>query len=80
MKILKFIKSNLKDIIPELNDKQLNRLSEYLGNFSLLVIASLVIPNLIGNKTFNSLEIASGIIISIMLVSSSIYILKKTNE
>ena len=41
----------------ELNDKQLNRLSEYLSNFSLIIIASLVLPNIFGVDKLNMTEL-----------------------
>lgn len=65
------------ELVPELNDKQLNRLSEFLSNLSLLVVASLVIPNVLGPNKPNIFEIIDGIIITILLLSFSIILLRK---
>ena len=47
------------EIVPELNDSQMDRISEFLSNLSLVVIASLVIPNLIGVDKPNMTEVLS---------------------
>lgn len=73
-------KFNWLDKIPEFNDKQLNRLSEYLANFSLLMFASLVIPNFIGNNELNIAEMTSGMILTFLLLFISINIIRKKDE
>lgn len=65
------------DIIPELNDKQLDRLSEFLSNLSLLLIASLILPNLTGIGKSNMLELTLGLISTIIVLSLSLLILKR---
>lgn len=62
--------------IPELNDKQLNRLSEFLVNFSILTLATLVIPNLIGIDRPNLIELALGVMISLTSLLGSLILLK----
>lgn len=47
------------EIIPQLNKKQLDRLSEFLSNFSLLIIATLVLPNIIGDDKPNMNNLGS---------------------
>lgn len=64
-------------MIPELSEKQLNRLSEFLSNFALLIVASLVIPNAIGTSEPNIIEFSGGIILTILLLSTSMVILGK---
>ncbi len=64
------------DIIPELNDKQLDRLSEFLANFTLLMIASLVLPNIFGTE-INSRQFISGITLTILSFLFSMIIIRK---
>lgn len=52
------------EIIPELNPKQLDRLSEFLSNFSLLIIATLILPNMFGVEKPNVVELSRGIILA----------------
>ena len=63
--------------IPELNDKQLDRLSEFLSNFSLLIIASLVLPNIFGTNKPNIIELLGGVILTILLLSISMIVIRK---
>lgn len=68
------------DFIPELNDKQIDRISEFLSNFSLLMIASLVLPNLTGIDKLNLGELLSGLLLTITFLAGSLFILKTTHE
>ena len=65
------------DFIPELSDKQLDRLSEFLSNFSLLIMATLVLPNIFGGETPNKDYLLSGVSLTILLLSLSIIIINK---
>lgn len=49
------------DLIPQLNDKQLDRISEFLSNTSLLSLASLVFPNIFGIDRPNVLDLTLGL-------------------
>ena len=64
------------EIITELNDKQLNRLSEYLSNFSLLIVATIVLPNIFGIDRPNIIEVRWGIILTILLLIASMTLLR----
>jgi len=65
------------DIFPELNNKQLDRLSEFLANFSLLLIATLVLPNLFGVNTPNMVELNRGILIALASLIISLVLIKR---
>lgn len=62
--------------IPELNDKQLDRLSEFLSNFSPLIVATLVLPNIFGVDRPNIFELRLGLIGSGSMVLASLILLK----
>lgn len=64
--------------IPELNNKQLDRLSEYLSNFSILLVATLILPNMFGLGNPNVVELKKGIILSVGLLILSLAIIKRT--
>lgn len=64
------------DYIPELNDKQLDRLSEFLANIALLIIASLIFPNIFGTSSSNIIELLGGIILTLLLMFISMVIVK----
>lgn len=66
--------------VPELNDKQLDRLSEFMSNFSLLMMASLVLPNLLGVDKLNSGELLSGLILTITFLLGSVFVLRTAHE
>ncbi|HBQ50718.1 hypothetical protein A3B42_01015 [Candidatus Daviesbacteria bacterium RIFCSPLOWO2_01_FULL_38_10] len=65
------------DIFPELNNKQLDRLSEFLANFSLLLIATLVLPNLFGVNMPNMVELNRGILIALASLIISLVLIKR---
>lgn len=65
------------EFIPELNDKQLDRLSEFLSNFSLLIVASLVLPNIFGTSGPDITELVAGIILTMLLLLTSMVIIRK---
>lgn len=66
--------------VPEFNDKQLDRISEYLSNLSLLVVATLVLPNIFGGSKPDMNVLISGIILTIMFLLASMILLRKLNE
>lgn len=68
------------EVIPELNAKQLNRFSEFLSNFSLLIIATLVLPNLFGVDKPNTNDIQSGIVLSVLFLLESLALLRNKDE
>lgn len=68
------------EFIPELNDKQLDRISEFLSNFSLLVIATLVLPNIFGLNKPNTNDLISGILLTILTLTISMIIIRKNYE
>lgn len=68
------------DFIPELNDKQLDRISEFLSNFSLLVITTLVIPNIFGLNQPNINNLLSGILLTILTLTISMILIMKNDE
>lgn len=65
------------DIFPELNDKQLDRLSEFLSNFSLLIVATLVLPNIFGVDRPNIFELRLGLIGSGSMLIASLILLRQ---
>lgn len=65
------------DIIPQLNNKQLDRLSEFLSNFSLLIIATMILPNIIGNDKPDMNDLLSGVALTILLLSISMIIIRR---
>lgn len=66
---------------PEFNERQLNRLSEYLSNFSIVIVAALVLPNMfvVVDKR-NDNEILSGIVIAILFLLASLFLLRNKND
>lgn len=65
------------DIIPELNDKQLDRLSDFLSNASLLSVASLVIPNIFGVDKLNVFDLTLGLGMTIGFLFTSLILIRK---
>jgi len=55
-------------------EKQIDRLSEILGNLGLLFFASIVIPALINSSNYSSGVLTSGIIATITCIFSSIFL------
>lgn len=68
------------EFIPELNDKQLDRISEFLSNFSLLMLATMVLPNIIGVDKLNFGELLSGLLLTITFLVGSVFILRNAHE
>lgn len=68
------------DILPELSSKQLDRLSEFVSNLALVIIASLVLPNIFGPQKTNILELVLGCILTTVLLSLSMVFIRKTDE
>lgn len=68
------------DIIPELNDKQLDRLSEFLSNLSLLIVATLILPNIFGTDIPDMNDLVSGAALTTVLISISMIIIRKKDE
>lgn len=64
--------------VPNLNEKQLDRLSEIYMGIGLVAIASLAIPALIDRFNSNMLILSS--VISILFWMASLYILKDKND
>lgn len=60
----------------EFNDKQLDRLSDFCSNLSILVIATLVLPNIfsIGKPSLDNL--VSGVILTLLFIISSMVLVK----
>ena len=65
------------EFIPELNDKQLDRLSEFLSNLSLLFVATLVLPNIFGISRLNANDLMSGIGLTILFQITSMILVGK---
>ncbi len=68
------------DYIPQLNQKQLDRLSEFLANFSLLIVATLVLPNIFGLDKPNIGNLLSGMILTILFLLISMVLLMRTKR
>ncbi|MDO8429450.1 MAG: hypothetical protein Q7S88_02365 [Candidatus Daviesbacteria bacterium] len=68
---------NYIDFFPELSDKQLDRLSEFLSNASLLSVASLVIPNIFGFDKLNILDLTLGLVLTAAFLSTSLIIIRR---
>ena len=54
------------------SEKQIDRLSEILGNLGLLFFASTVIPNFVNLSDYNFGVITSGFLVTAMCIFSSI--------
>lgn len=65
------------DFVPELNDKQLDRLSEFLSNTSLLSLASLVFPNIFGIDRPNMLDLTLGLGMTAGFLLASLVLIRK---
>lgn len=63
--------------LPRFNDRQLDRLSEFSSNFSLIIVAALIIPNIVGVDKPNMIEVLSGLVIAILLLVASLILLRK---
>lgn len=61
---------------PEFNDRQLNRLSEFLSNSSILTLASFVVPNIFGIDRPNLYELVLGIVATVSLLVASLVLLE----
>lgn len=55
----------MQDYYRKLNNSQLNRLSEILGNMGILFFASVTLPVLLGDKNPNPLLIIIGIFLTL---------------
>lgn len=60
------------EIYIHLTEKQIDRMSEILGNLGLLFFASTVIPSFINSSNYNFGVLISGVIVTIMCIFSSI--------
>ncbi len=60
-----------------LNVKQLDRLSEILGNLSLLILATFVLPFILGSEKFDIIKTLGGGITSVGTFILSLIFLKK---
>lgn len=65
------------DFIPELNDKQLDRISEFLSNTALLSLASLVFPNLFGIDRPHVLDLTLGLGMTAGFLLASLILIRK---
>lgn len=63
--------------VPELNDKQLDRLSEFLSNTSLLSLASLVLPNIFGIDRPNMFDLTLGLGMTAGFLLASLTLIRK---
>lgn len=61
---------------PELNNRQLDRLSEFLSNFAILILATLVIPNIFGVDSPDIDELRLGLETAIVSLFASLFILR----
>lgn len=66
--------------IPEFNDKQLNRLSEFCANVSILIIATFVLPNVFGIDKLNSNQLKLGLILTGGLLLASMFLIKNNGN
>lgn len=64
----------------EFNDKQLDRLSEFLSNASLLMVATLVLPNIFGITQPKMEELIPGLIISFLLLLGSLFLIRRSYD
>ena len=60
----------------KLNEKQTDRLSEYLGNFSLLIFGTVVVPQFISGSRLNFISLFVGVGLTILLIVASLDMLK----
>ena len=60
----------------KLNKNQIDRLSEYLGNFSLLIFGTVVVPQFIGSGRLNFISLFVGVGLTILLIVASLDMLK----
>ena len=68
------------DVIPELNNRQLDRLSEFLANLSIVIVASLIIPNVFNVDKLNLFELVLGVVFTLSLLITSLVVLRQTYD
>jgi hypothetical protein len=66
----------MRNIVPKLKESQLDRLSEFLANLSLVFFASMVIPLLISLEKFNIMTVVSGSVLTSITLIISLIILE----
>lgn len=66
------------DIFTELTEKQLDRLSEFLSNFSLLMLATLVLPNIFGTKQHDMAELVIGMVSVVLSLIMSLILIRSS--
>lgn len=64
----------------EFNDKQLDRLSDFFSNLGLLIVATLVLPNIFHSVAPDIKDLMTGIVLTIMLLVLSMVFIRKNNE
>ncbi len=70
----------MKNFYRELNDFQLNRLSEIAGNLGLVFVASVILPILLGDKEPNLMNMTGGLILTVLSWLASMWLLKKKRK
>jgi hypothetical protein len=60
----------------KLNEKQLDRFSEYLANFSLLIFGTVVIPQFIGEPKLQISNLIFGVMATMIFLFISLELLK----
>lgn len=59
-----------------LNDKQIDRFSEYLANFSLLIFGTVIVPQFIAKGALDFVSLLTGFFLTILLIAMSLEMLK----
>lgn len=70
----------MKRFIPEFNDKQLDRISEFLSNLALLIVATLILPNIFNISKPNLGDLFAGIILTFSMLIISMILIRKEYE
>jgi len=61
----------------QLNQKQINRISEISGNLSLLFLGAIVFPSLTKDAKFDTIPVILGVLDAVMSFTLSISLLSK---
>lgn len=66
----------MKNVKLFLNDSQLDRLSEFMANLGLVLLASVLAPLISGVDGLNPFMVTSGLVVTIFCLLLSLYLLK----
>lgn len=65
--------------VPEFNDRQIDRLSEFLANLSILIVASLILPNIFGVEKPDTNDLIAGAVLTTLLLIISMILIRRNS-